>query len=78
MTDQELRAMIRDSIARHLPAPRSGQVAGPSIPGDLGQPGEHASRGRFPLVRSGDEDGQCLIEPAVRCNHCGYCQSFGH
>ena len=28
--------------------------------------------------RGGDADGACLIEPAVRCNHCGYCQSYGH
>lgn len=23
-------------------------------------------------------EGACLIEPAVRCTHCGYCQSYGH
>jgi hypothetical protein len=32
----------------------------------------------FPLSRGGDGDGACLIEPTVRCNHCGYCQSYGH
>src|SRR6266576_3296916 len=32
---------------------------------------------RLPLP-SGDEEGACLIEPAVRCNHCGYCLSMGH
>jgi hypothetical protein len=37
----------------------------------------HASHGRF-LLRSGDEDGACVIEPTVRCNHCGYCLSYGH
>jgi len=25
-----------------------------------------------------DGDGPCLIEPAVTCNHCGYCKSYGH
>jgi hypothetical protein len=78
MTDQELRALIRDSIARHLPAAGLGQTARPSIASDPRQPGAHSSHGRLPLVRGGDDDGQCLIEPAVRCNHCGYCQSFGH
>ena len=34
------------------------------------------SHGRLPLVRGGDDDGACVIEPAVRCNHCGYCQSL--
>ena len=24
------------------------------------------------------DDGMCVIEPSVRCNHCGFCQSFGH
>jgi hypothetical protein len=23
-------------------------------------------------------DGACIIEPAVACNHCGYCKSVGH
>jgi hypothetical protein len=78
MTDQELRALIRDSIARHLPAAGVAQGARPSAGADPRQPGTHASHGRLSLVRGGDDDGQCLIEPSVRCNHCGYCQSFGH
>jgi hypothetical protein len=64
--------MIRESIARQR--------------GDAGQARRepdtafttHASFARLPLLRSGDDDGMCLIEPAVRCNHCGYCQSYGH
>jgi hypothetical protein len=77
MTDQEIRAMIRDSIARHVgaaPGPASGAYAGESVLTFHA----HASHGRFALVRGGDDDGACLIEPAVRCNHCGFCQSFGH
>jgi len=38
----------------------------------------HAAFVRLPLLSGGDDDGACLIEPSVRCNHCGYCQSFGH
>ena len=40
---------------------------------------DHASHFMLP-VDSGEAigDGICLIEPTVRCNHCGYCQSFGH
>jgi len=70
MNEQELREMIRASIARHLGAsapPGSEPIAAPG----------HASHLRLPLV-SGDEEGACLIEPAVRCNHCGYCLSLGH
>ena len=44
----------------------------------LRETGMHASHSRLSFLRSGDDDGQCLIEPAVRCNHCGYCQSYGH
>ena len=39
---------------------------------------DHASHALLPLVRGGDGDGACLIEPSVRCNHCGYCLSYGH
>jgi hypothetical protein len=70
MTDQELRGMIRDSIARHLgAAPPPGPE--PSLR-------THPSLERLPLARGDDGDGACLIEPAVRCNHCGYCLSYGH
>jgi|KBSSwiStaDraftv2_1062776.scaffolds.fasta_scaffold4712394_1 hypothetical protein len=71
MNEQELRAMIRESIARHLPG---GASPADAPPGYLA----HAAFIRLPLVRGGDDDGACLIEPTVRCNHCGYCQSFGH
>ena len=73
MTDQELRDMIRESIARHLGAVPAGPFAEPEATG-----GMHASFGRLPLDRGGDGDGLCLIEPAARCNHCGYCQLLGH
>jgi hypothetical protein len=32
----------------------------------------------FVLPAGADGDGVCLIEPAVTCNHCGYCKSWGH
>jgi hypothetical protein len=78
MTDQELRAIIRESIARHAGA---GPVRLKPDTIGLSQAsphGAHASHARLPLLRSGDEDGACLIEPAVRCNHCGFCLSYGH
>jgi hypothetical protein len=71
MTDHELRAMIRDSIARHASSPRIAPDAETAFHA-------HVSHLRLPLVRGADEDGACIIEPAVRCNHCGYCQSLGH
>jgi hypothetical protein len=69
MNEQELRAMVRDSIARHLSPPPPPPLAAHTT---------HAAFIRLPLVRGGDDDGMCLIEPSVRCTHCGYCQSFGH
>jgi hypothetical protein len=30
------------------------------------------------LPGSDVDEGACVIEPAVRCNHCGFCQSYGH
>ena len=73
VSESELRAMVRDAIARHA---ADGGAAAPAPFSDGCR--LHASHGRLPLLRGGDDDGACLIEPAVRCNHCGFCQSFGH
>jgi hypothetical protein len=67
LSDSELRALVRDAIVRH------GQREAPE-----GRPGIHASHSLLPLQRGSDGDGACLIEPDVRCNHCGYCLSYGH
>jgi len=73
ISEQELRAMVRDAIARQAapaaPATSATQLDACRL---------HASHGRLPLASGGDADGACLIEPAVRCNHCGFCQSYGH
>ena len=71
LNDEALRAMVRQSVARALgqradrfgPPPLAAAVAG------------HTSHFRYVLPES---DGPCLIEPAVPCTHCGYCQSYGH
>jgi hypothetical protein len=73
--EHELRALIRESIARQIGA--GAPVAGPT-PAALAFRA-HASHTLLPLARGSDEDeGMCLIEPTVRCNHCGYCLSYGH
>jgi hypothetical protein len=71
ISDQELRAMVRDAITRQG---RHHVVEPPAATGFRA----HSSHGLLTLVSGGDADGRCLIEPAVRCNHCGYCQSMGH
>ena len=67
--------MIRESIARQTGAPAAARPAGPDAAAMFSA---HVSHLRFPIVRGSDDDGACIIEPAVRCNHCGFCQSLGH
>ena len=74
MNDEQLRAIVRGAIARQMgPAPRvQGQPPITSLR-------LHASHGMFSTLADGAaEDGPCVIEPAVMCNHCGYCKSYGH
>jgi hypothetical protein len=79
MTDEELRDMIRGAIAKHLGNAPQAEVRGRD-PGVnlIATPRTYASFGLLPLARGADGDGACLIEPTVRCNHCGYCLSYGH
>lgn len=73
MDEEALRALIRESVARHLGAePRRPAPPFTSPPALLG----HASQYRY--MQLPESDGPCLIEPGVACNHCGYCQSHGH
>ena len=85
MTDDELRALVRDAIARHLGGASSagrGERGGPAPTLREPRPDPawraHPSFGKLLVVRGEDEGGPCLIEPSVQCNHCGFCQSYGH
>ena len=69
ISEDTLREMVRDAIARH------GSRPAPALPSEPFR--VHSSHGRLTLV-TGDHEGRCLIEPAVSCNHCGYCLSLGH
>ena len=76
MNDDELRALIRLAIQKHASA------SAPEAPGDLRrdaapEPVVSISFGQYRLERAKD-DTMCLIEPAVQCNHCGYCKCHGH
>jgi hypothetical protein len=79
MTEQELRALVREAVARHLggPTPASADPSAALTPRHAPDPGQpHASHGLYVhLVNVTDA---CLIEPAVTCTHCGYCKSHGH
>jgi hypothetical protein len=70
MTEQELRALVRTAIARvHGTAPLE-----PSHLSHL----SHPSHLMLAVLSGADIEGPCIIEPAVLCNHCGYCKSLGH
>ena len=73
MNEEALRALVRESIARHL----GGE---PSLPvrGEMTSPAPVASQASFYRYALPESDGPCVIEPNVRCDHCGYCQSHGH
>lgn len=85
MTDDEIRALVRGAIARHLtvagtapaePAAPAHAVHG-ARPVDPPAWRAHPSFGKFLLPRESGEPA-CLIEPALPCMHCGFCQSYGH
>jgi len=79
MNEEQLRAMIREAVARHLggvpyvPAPAlpSAQALSPK-PYALSP---HPSHAQYHIINVGDA---CVIEPNVTCNHCGYCKCHGH
>ena len=71
MTEDALREMIRQAVARRLGA-EPDTDGGDRLPAAAAPDMSHA---RYPLEGT---DGTCLIEPAVACNHCGYCESHGH
>ena len=92
MNEQELRAVVRAAIQKQLggvavPGPSSivpgspwSAAQGPAAPEmvPVSVPfGSHASHFLY-MQLVNDNGGQCLIEPKVPCNHCGYCQSHGH
>ena len=81
MNEEELRALIRHAIQSHV-----GSASAPATPGELRrdaafggglEPVVSISFGQYQLERAKD-DTMCLIEPAVRCNHCGFCKCHGH
>ena len=75
MHDDELRQLVRDAVARHL-----GMAAAHDARADcLGASWKtHMSHGRFVYLAPTEPDAPCVVEPQVRCHHCGFCQSYGH
>jgi len=77
VTDQELRQLVRDAIARA----GAGRFPPDGAAGRVLSANQRLSNPAFALLKlpaGADGDGPCIIEPAVACNHCGFCQSYGH
>jgi len=93
MNEQELRAIVRDGVARRMGqsgvrsaesgvlGPRSG-VLGPRsevLGAGSGVRGAEAfGPSHSVYVHLANVGGECVIEPSVPCNHCNYCKSHGH
>ena len=79
MTEQEMRAIVRDAITRHAASRAAApHVVTPPAPVPFTVVRQHASHALCAVPAGADGDGPCVIEPAVACNHCGYCRSYGH
>ena len=82
MNDDALRLLIRAAVQRHVrvgasePSPPE-----PVRPSESVRPRPEASPamsfGQYRIERNPGET-ECLIEPAVPCNHCGFCKCHGH
>jgi len=76
MTEQELRALVRQAVAHHLQRAGGERAAElPVVARSTARTG-HFSHALFSIPAT--PDGTCVIEPAVGCNHCGFCKSYGH
>lgn len=79
MTDSDVRAAVDAAIRRHFDARSSAPAAvGPRPVAML--PTDGPSHGRYDraTLSTDPPDGRCVIEPAVECTGCGYCESHGH
>lgn len=73
MTEQQLRALVRQAIALHS----NGHTLN-SRPSAPAAAHDHAHMSHALFVLPAEPGEACVIEPAVRCNHCGFCKSYGH
>ena len=78
MNDDELRLLIRAAIRRHMGAGSRQAAAEGRVSPKLAAASEGGlSFAQYHLQRA-DGDTMCIIEPAVQCNHCGFCKCHGH
>lgn len=78
MNEDDLRALIRRAIHQHLGSGVAESDIARAQSRELRRDGDQTMSiafGQYPLVAG---DSACLIEPAVQCNHCGFCKCHGH
>ena len=82
MNEQELRSLVRAAVARHLGTSAPAAASPESHCAHTDVTHEPIALPLFSshtlyagLVNVGDA---CVIEPAVSCDHCGYCKSHGY
>jgi hypothetical protein len=79
VNDQELRALVRAAVERHL---RPQAAAGsPAQDVHYEQPAVRSQQpdaSHYVYVSLTNVGDACVIEPNVPCNHCNYCKSHGH
>jgi hypothetical protein len=81
--EQQLRAIVREVIARKLGAAPAVQPGMATLPQrasyePCAATTAHVSHGMLRMIVATQPDGPCVIEPHVACDHCGYCKSLGH
>jgi hypothetical protein len=79
MTDDDLRALVRAAVDRHFRGAdepvRPAATETRAVPAAVIWRGHPSHSQYLTVINSGDA---CVIEPAVPCDHCGYCKSHGH
>jgi hypothetical protein len=74
MTEDQLRALVRQIVAERMAAGARHDHASPPLP----EPTSHFSHGLLRMAPSVQKGQPCVIEPHVACGLCGFCQSLGH
>ena len=88
MTDDSLRQLIREAVARHTgqrpAAAQSRESSSSPVPSAVAgralaaaPTGPSLAFSLYVVPRPAGET-DCVIEPGTRCDHCGYCLSHGH
>ena len=80
MDETELRALVRQAIRHHLEQTRAPEprIPEPRVPEPRFPLSAHPSHLLLNVASGRVGAGPCLVEPQVLCEHCRFCQSYGH